>query len=76
MGFLQNLFSSYKSPIGAKEKALMADEKARSAREQADADKLRLKQEEERLALKQSSKAMRGGGRRGLMFRGDQQGVA
>ena len=76
MGFLSNLFSSYKSPIGAKEKSLLADEKARSAREQADADALKLKQEEERLALKQRGKAMRGGGRKGLMFRGSEEGVA
>ena len=76
MGFLGSIFSSYKSPIGAKEKSLMADEKARSAKEKADADALKLKQAEERKALKQRGKSMQGGGRKGLMFSGNEQGVA
>ena len=77
MGFISNLlFGKYKSPIGAKEKSLLADEKARSDKEKAEADALKAKQEEDRKALKQRGTGMRGGGRKGLMFSGDQQGVA
>lgn len=77
MGLLQDMFGfdSYKSPIGASERALLADDKKRTAKEQAEADALKLKQAEDRKALKLRGKGMRGGGRQGLMFRGNQSGV-
>lgn len=75
MGLFGRLFGSYKSPIGAEEKALLAEEKSLSAKDQAKADALKLENEEKRKSLMARSMGMRGGGRTGLMFGGNQQGV-
>ncbi len=56
--------------------SVLDDEKQATEDEKKRADDLRIKQSEERLALKTRSKTMRGGGRVGLMFGSNQQGVA
>ncbi len=50
-------------------------EKQNTKREKLAFDELKKKQEEDRLALKQRGSGQQGGGREGLMFGRNQQGV-
>jgi len=73
MGLFGNLFGG-KIDTSDADRAL-ADEKRASAKERATTDALKAKQQQERNALKLRQKNMQGGGRSGLMFGGNQQGV-
>ena len=56
-------------------RALLAEEARVAEEEQAKADALKLKQAEDRRALKVRGQGMQGGGRAGLMFSGNKRGV-
>ncbi len=74
MGLLSGLFGSNNSDE-RKAKGILAKQVKLTAEEKADADALKLEQEENRLSLKQRKRGLRGGGREGLMYGGNQQGV-
>ena len=75
MGLFSGLFGKKKKASDPAGDALRAEE-ARVAQEERDrADALKRKQEEERLALKTRGATMQGGGRAGLMFGANRQGV-
>lgn len=56
--------------------ALLADERRIAEEERLKAEELRVAQAEERKALELRRGNMQGGGRQGLMFGGNQRGVA
>ena len=58
------------------EQDLLDDERARSDALATEAEADRLKRETDKVDLAKRAKKMQGGGRVGLMFRGNRQGVA
>ncbi len=76
MGLLKKVFGKDDDYDDSEEKAMLAEEKQQTEAETAKYNALKKQQEEDRYALKQRGKGQRGGGRTGLMYGGNQQGVA
>jgi len=64
-----------RSGIGSQGQSLVDDAKALADRDKAEFEALRKQQSEDAQALKKRSKSMQGGGRAGLMYGGNAQGV-
>ena len=74
MGLLDSIFGNKKADTTAV-RSLLNKEKATADAEKADLEALKAKQKEEELAFKARKASMRGGGRRGLMYQQNTQGV-
>ena len=75
MGLLSKLFGGGSTDT-SNEEALIAAEKKAADEEKARYNALKREQAEQRSQLKARSTSMQGGGRRGLMYGGNAQGVA